>query len=212
MRILLVLAGDPPDSDLIKTEVSHADLVIAVDGGSKVLHDNNQKPDLIIGDLDSHTAIFEESVKIINAHDQSFTDLEKALQYISEKYTPTMLVLLGATGGRSDHLLNNLHICARIDHSVEIVFRSKIVVKDVQLSETIVRIVSGANIDLPVTEGATVSVLPVTQFTGLSIKGLLWEINGVDSGKAVISQSNISKTDTLNIVLLSGCAYIAVYQ
>mgnify|MGYP002640283621 FL=1 len=223
MRILLVLAGDPPDFDLIKTEMLIADLVIAVDGGAQSFFVNKLKPDFVIGDLDSYNDLFDDSVKIIPTDDQNLTDLQKSLKYVLNIYDPTSLVFLGATGGRTDHLLNNLHICASIDHSVQIIFKSTIQVKKSQISETLYRISAGQEADLsvtkgasasvlPVIQGATVSVLPVTQFKSLTVEGLLWNINNVDSGSQIVSQSNIAISDKLMVTLASGCVYIAVYQ
>ncbi|NQV48860.1 MAG: thiamine diphosphokinase [Candidatus Marinimicrobia bacterium] len=212
MKVLLVLAGIPPDTDLLKTEMSQADIVIAVDGGSQVFLENKLKPDLLIGDLDSHTGLFDDSVTIICADNQNFTDLEKALEYLFINYSPRSLVLLGATGGRTDHLLNNLHICASVDLEIDIIIRSTIKVNEKYLTETITRIAGEGITDLPVRKGATVSVLPVTHFKKLDVTGLEWDICGVDSSSKLVSQSNIVKSNPLQIKLLSGCVYIVVYQ
>ena len=53
MKVLLVLAGEPPDESLLAWRAEEADFVIAVDGGMNALIHAGIQPDLLVGDFDS---------------------------------------------------------------------------------------------------------------------------------------------------------------
>ncbi|MBC8376335.1 MAG: thiamine diphosphokinase [FCB group bacterium] len=212
MNVLIVLAGNPPSEALLKTEMMAADLVCAVDGGFNVFQKYKLNPDLILGDMDS--AKFENigSIEVIPLLDQDRTDLQKTLDYIFKSHSVKSVILLGAGGARTDHLLHNLLICASIDKSVKIIFKNELSDKrDVSL-ELIRRITPESDFDLPVKKGTTLSILPIGNFSGLSSEGLVWEIEDRDHSDGFISQSNVTNKDDPTFIVQVGYAYIAVYQ
>jgi thiamine pyrophosphokinase len=212
MNILIVLAGTPPSKTLLKTEIKRSDLVLAVDGGFNVFQKYKLQPDLVLGDMDSADLQPDHDVKMISLPDQDLTDLQKTLQYVFKSHLVTSLMFLGASGERSDHFLNNLHLCASIDHSIKIVFKNEIPhSKDFTL-EIIERITSLSDFDQTVKKGTTLSILPISNFLGLTTEGLKWEIKGCDYSNRFISQSNMSIKDDPRFTIRSGYAYIAVYQ
>ena len=93
------------------------DKIIAVDGGLTALKRLNLKPDAIVGDFDT----VEESVLSeyrtssegitwdIHKPEKDETDTELALNTAIHSGC-SKLVFLGATGGRLDHFLGNLHL------------------------------------------------------------------------------------------------------
>ncbi len=212
MNILLILAGSPPGLDLLISEMTLADITIAVDGGANVFRQAKLQPDLIIGDFDSIEQEFIESVNIIKRQDQNFTDLQKALTYVFEHYQPEHLTLLGATGGRTDHLINNLQICAAIDPSVNITIKNDDMKNRNSKLETIIRITPNSGATVNIEEGTVISVIAVSEFTGLHSKGMKWEICGVNSKDGLISQSNVANVNDPKFTIVSGCVYLAVYQ
>ncbi len=212
MNILLVLAGEPPDKQLLQSQIDKTDLVVAVDGGFNTLKKYSLSPDLIIGDLDSVELPENNTIRVVHTPDQNFTDLEKTLEYLLESYTPNSLILLGATGGRTDHLLSNLHVCALVDNSVNITILSEKIISDKIVLEKIIRLTPNTNIDHEVKQGNTLSVLPVTQYSGLATRGLKWDIEHLDSHHNSSSQSNLAIIDDPQFSLMSGSVYIAVYQ
>lgn len=212
MNILLILAGDPPSENLLKTQIELADVTIAVDGGTEVFVKFNLSPDLILGDLDSVRGEFYQDTQVIEQSDQDYTDLQKALKYILNQYSVNSLVLLGGTGGRTDHLLHNLHICADIDFSVKVTFLSEKSVDGQNVMEIIQRITPSIYFDSRVKVGTIISVLPVTHYEGLTSKGLEWELTSKNSNDQSISQSNQARITDPEFNLFTGCVYIAVYQ
>ena len=212
MNILIVLAGNPPSKTLLKTEIQTADLVLAVDGGFNVFRKHKLKPDLVLGDLDSAELVTTDDVEVISLPDQDLTDLQKTLQYVFESHSVNSLIFLGAGGARADHFLNNLHLCASIDNSVRIIFKNEISDSTDFSLEIIERITPQSNFDLPVKKGSTLSILPIADYSGLYSEGLKWEIEGCDHSDGFISQSNVSIKDDPTFRILSGYAYIAVYQ
>ncbi|NQV15548.1 thiamine diphosphokinase [bacterium] len=212
MRVLLVLAGSPPRPELLETEIKAADLVVAIDGGANIFQQLNLTPDLIIGDLDSTNYEFDSGVEVVQKLDPNLTDLQKTLNYLDDKYDLNQIVILGAMGGRSDHFINNLHICARVHPRISIMFKNDISIPEVFKHETITRIMAPYDSDLPVIKGSTVSIFTIIQFNGLSSTGLKWDLNNVNSDSDFLSQSNIAEMNDPRFRLESGCAYIAVYQ
>ena len=85
-----------------------ADFSIAADAGMKALVHAGMEPDLLIGDMDSFDVAKSDLVcEVQRIDNQDTTDFEKALNR-REVCDADEIVVLGGTGGRSDHFLNNL--------------------------------------------------------------------------------------------------------
>lgn len=93
------------------------DKVIAVDGGLASLHELHLKPDAIVGDFDTvdpevlteYKSCPDEITWEIHRPEKDETDTELALD-TAIKLGCTKLILLGATGGRMDHSIGNIHL------------------------------------------------------------------------------------------------------
>ena len=91
--------------------------VIAADGAANTLHKYKLAPHVIIGDLDSVKPKIlkhyrSKKVAIKKVTDQNLNDFEKALQQaLIHKYKN--IFVIGATGKRLDHTLNNLSVLKR---------------------------------------------------------------------------------------------------
>ncbi|MFT4004357.1 MAG: thiamine diphosphokinase [Lacrimispora sp.] len=93
------------------------DKVIAVDGGLAALHKLHLKPDAIVGDFDTvDPAVLEEYKRAggsidweIHKPEKDETDTELAFN-TAIRLGCKKLVVLGATGGRLDHAIGNIHL------------------------------------------------------------------------------------------------------
>lgn len=110
MRCVIISGSPDTDISFIKQIVKSDDYVICADMGFHFAKEANIKPDLIIGDFDSCTEIIpddSEIIKLIPEKDDSDTAhcVEVALNRGFDD-----IVLLGAVGGRIDHMLANLSV------------------------------------------------------------------------------------------------------
>ncbi|HSH01812.1 MAG TPA: thiamine diphosphokinase [Anaerolineae bacterium] len=112
-NVLLIANGDIDTGDWWQQWVTKADVVIAVDGGSRHCLTWGLRPDIVLGDMDSVPAEAEQMwadtvtwVRHPVAKDE--TDLELALTYAFDQLAATEIFILGAWGGRWDQTIANL--------------------------------------------------------------------------------------------------------
>jgi len=97
--------------------VSPDDFMVCVDGGARHCLASGFKPSLLVGDLDSIdpeacatiTAMGAECIQFAREKDAS--DLELVFDILSDRFFE-QVVLLGASGGRTDHQLFNWQLAA----------------------------------------------------------------------------------------------------
>lgn len=212
MNILLVLAGSPPKEDLLRREIRSCNISVAVDGGYLPFHKAGIEPDLVLGDMDSFPASERGKIDVLEMMDQNQTDLQKALNHLLNAYAIKNLVILGGGGARTDHLMHNLHICVTVHPAINVTFKQTLAEENQFSLELIQRITPDTDFDLPVSVGDTLSVLPISNYSGLTSHGLHWEFANAHSSATFMSQSNRVSESTLSFELLAGSAYIAVYQ
>ena len=110
---MIVANGDPPDRETAHRYASHADLLLAADGGAHHALALDLVPHVVIGDLDSLTEDGQARLRsagarfITHPKAKDETDLELALTYAIQQGAEEILIL-GALGGRLDHTLANL--------------------------------------------------------------------------------------------------------
>jgi thiamine pyrophosphokinase len=151
--------------------VRSADLVAAADGGANHLARIGVKPAAVIGDLDSIRAEVRAWVgedRVVSRPDQELTDLHKALAWAVEERGATQVVIVGGTGGRLDHALENLALLGRWAGRVELEMQDE--------SVRIVPVRSDAVLSTVV--GATVSLLPLGRCERVWTTGLRWPLDG----------------------------------
>lgn len=111
MRVAVCLAG--PARESAWPVVLGADLVVAADAGARHALKAGRRPDLLVGDLDSLTAAEVEELTAAGvpvkrvSPDKDETDGDLAVRE-ALAHRPRELVLVGALGGRPDHVLANL--------------------------------------------------------------------------------------------------------
>lgn len=113
MRALIVAGGVPPSESLLRSSASKSDLILAADAGFCALYQLGIVPDMLIGDMDSLGNELADVARDLGSHilrvpsKKNSTDTELAVEEAARKGA-TEILLLGATGGRVDHLLGNL--------------------------------------------------------------------------------------------------------
>jgi thiamine pyrophosphokinase len=151
--------------------VRSAELVVAADGGANHLSRIGVKPAAVVGDLDSLRPEVREwlgEALLLPRPDQSFTDLDKTLAYVIGERGAKGVTVLGATGGRLDHAVENLALLARWADRAEVELRDETTrIVPVRAAATFV-----------VRPGSTVSLLPVGRCERVWIDGLRWPLAG----------------------------------
>ena len=203
---LLVLAGQPPSDELITWRVEEADYSIAVDGGYLCFRQAGLVPDTLIGDLDSlseeeHPGSEFLQLKVVHLHDQDTTDFEKALHWIKHNTKTKNLIILGGLGKRTDHLMTNLLVASVADQSLEITFDDD--------KEWMRRVTPSCPLSLHGRKGANLSILPLCESSGVTTKGLQWELNSENiGGSKIVGQSNRCKSDLVEIKCETGNFFV----
>ncbi|MCD8369626.1 MAG: thiamine diphosphokinase [Clostridiales bacterium] len=116
-RSCLILTGGRLDLVFARSylEERYFDVVIAVDGGLEPASELGMIPDYIVGDFDTVSPVVLECFRA-NPHivweqhkpekDETDTELARSL---AVSLGVDEMVFLGATGGRLDHMLGNIH-------------------------------------------------------------------------------------------------------
>lgn len=203
MKVLLVLAGEPPDESLLAWRAEDSDFVIAVDGGMNAMIHAGIQPDLLVGDFDSFDPTNSGSIscKVIREEDQDSTDLEKALRHLPRDEVPDEIVLLGATGGRSDHFLTNLLVASILPEENKVALDAT--------DEIIQRATPACSVSLIGMSGKIVSLLPLGSCEGVATEGLRWELADAAMGPGVqLGQSNEAVSEKVFISLRAGNLFV----
>lgn len=113
MTVLIFANGDMVASDWVSPYLAQATVLIAADGGARHLLAVGQRPDIVIGDLDSFTEALQEEMQatetrfLTHPAAKDETDLELALLYATANFEDDILIF-GAVGGRLDQTLANM--------------------------------------------------------------------------------------------------------
>nr|WP_295680568.1 thiamine diphosphokinase [uncultured Lachnoclostridium sp.] len=121
MKALIIAGGDFFPEVAMKTlEEDSFDMIIAIDNGLSYLHELGITPTHIVGDFDTVSKELlqeyqkDSKVKIVSlCPEKDATDTEVAVDLAVEEGCMEIFIL-GATGGRFDHTLANLHMLYRL--------------------------------------------------------------------------------------------------
>ena len=144
--------------------------IIALDGASDFLKSAEVTPDAIIGDLDSITPraltyFRKKNVTVRKIINQDKTDLEKGLDYaLKNKYVN--ISIIGFTGGRFDHSLNNLSILKRYYR------KAKIKIYDNEFEIFLI----SKSAEFKCRKGDVVSLIPLPDAKGIRTEGLKYPL------------------------------------
>jgi thiamine pyrophosphokinase len=211
-RIVIFANGELPNLDAARALLQADDYLIAADGGANHLLKMGILPEIVIGDLDS---IDEDTLfKLTNAEvnieqyseDKDETDIELALRYAVELH-PSVILIVGALGGRLDQTLANLSILTdptlsgidiRLDDGVEEAFFCR------------ASVTKGGQVEVRGRSGDTVSLIPWNgPVEGVVTEGLRWPLYGEtlfsNQSRGV---SNVLLGETASIRIQSGLLLI----
>ncbi len=179
--------------------------IVAADGGALRALACGLIPDVVIGDLDSVQRLDRSRLpktEFLLRPSQELNDLEKALQYCREQGA-THLVLLGLTGRRLDHTLNNLSVLSRYDRffTLEIYDRygQIFLVRD--------------RFSYQGTPGQNISLIPLGKVEGVTTRGLKYPLRdeALIFGKRE-GLSNEVVENPVEITLRQGLLFVFVNQ
>ncbi|HLE31292.1 MAG TPA: thiamine diphosphokinase [Bacteroidota bacterium] len=201
-KTALILAnGKSPTRSLLLRYRKRSEFFVCADGGANYAASLGESPDLIIGDLDSIKASTVKKFRSIltrRISDQNSTDLEKALSWLVRK-NYTDIIVLGATGGRVDHLAGNLSALGKFSKRARITFADE---------SGELRVV-GSEMVLDAPAGTTISLIPLAKCEGIVTHGLKWELlNGTLELGVSEGTSNVVKSSPATIRVRRGTLLI----
>ncbi|CAM3139779.1 thiamine diphosphokinase [Lactococcus hircilactis] len=193
MKILIV-AGMPID------EITGSyDVVIGVDAGNLHLLHFGIRPDLAVGDFDSVSAddflkIKNQSRKLLKLPEKKDdTDLEIALNQAFEISDDAKVTIIGALGGRMDHMLSNLYLPTTSTYRAH--------ARQIQLvnAQNVIRYYPCGTYILKRLEGMKyIGFVQVDTGESLEITGAKYPLKAADNFKTIYT-SNEFLTDTMTI-------------
>ena len=113
-RCVIVGGADINNYDYIKTKISESDYVAFCDSGLKHMDSLRVKPNLIVGDFDSHDNPNLEVETIVLPCEKDDTDTVFAVKEALKRGFDEFL-LIGVIGARLDHTLGNVSILMYLD-------------------------------------------------------------------------------------------------
>lgn len=172
MGMVVVVANAPLRwTERLVRRLRGATLVVAADGGANHLARIGVRPAAVVGDLDSirpEVRAWVGEDRVVSRPDQDFTDLHKTLAYVIDELGAKTVVIIGGTGGRIDHAIENLALLARWAGRAEL-----------EMHDESVRIIPVRHeAAFTVAIGATVSLLPLGRCERVWTAGLRWPLDG----------------------------------
>jgi len=170
VRALIFAGGESPG--LTAAELPEHDVTIAADSGVGHALALDVVPDFLVGDLDSATPesvaqVTELGTEVLRwPAAKAETDLEIAMGLAAERGA-TALTVVGALGGRLDHLLANLALAASA--------RWRGLDVDLVDATASVWIVRGERL-LPIEPGDTVTLLALGGIAIVTTRGMRWDL------------------------------------
>lgn len=182
-RAVILADGEPPSAHRLKRAVEQAACFIALDGAGAVALRLGQRPDCIVGDLDSLDQRQVEGIPLVFDPDQETNDLEKGLHWLL-KQGFTHVHVLGATGKRLDHTLKNLSVLKQFNDKVSCHFED-------ELAQLVLMTPRHPDLELVGEVGQSVSLFPLSgRVEGIFTSGLAYPLhhealeNGVRDGSS----------------------------
>lgn len=202
-RVLLIGNGETLPADFLRTQASRADFILAADGGADRALACGVTPDAVIGDLDSVSSRTKQTLgqeKLFFINNQNNTDLEKALDYLSQNECKECIIC-GFVGGRMDFTLGNFLSVYPYVKKMDICFAGP--------GWTIYPLAAGRTFACQ--KDARVSLIPLKTCTGVALKGLKYPLNNArlswtHAGRTL---SNQTTGKSFQITLKTG--YMLVY-
>lgn len=179
------------------------DFIIAADGGARRCLDLGIKPDLIFGDTNSAETVAESEIvgieKVVFPRGTDKTNTEYAIDEAFDRHC-SQITILGDTGGRIDHTMENMALVARYAGKVALVTRHGLLVGLGPLHEC----------KLSGSTGATVSVIAWGENARIRSKGLKYPYTGESIEAGSRGRSNEISDNTSSIYVIAGTILLFV--
>lgn len=177
-RAIVFANGDCNDAICTLANISKKDFLVCVDGGLRHCLAAGLQPNLLVGDLDSldkasADAINGQHIECVQFPTQkNASDLELTLRTLLDRSIEEV-VLLGISGGRTDHVLFNWQLAA----SRSWPYRLRLI--DDYVDAQVVD--SSRPLSITAEAGQTFSVIPLIQNAkGVEIAGAAYPLTGAD--------------------------------
>ena len=178
--VLLVAGGRAPTASWLQ-KVAQLYPVWAVDRGSDICRVAAVTPEILMGDADSSAASSWEWLEALQVPtvrypaDKDFTDLQLALQELSERRPGAAVLLTGGWGGRFDHAWSNVFsLLQATDLGISIA-------GIVDQAEAMFFLPGGQQLEIEfVQQPKTISLIPFTPVCRqVTSQGVHWPLSGV---------------------------------
>lgn len=199
MTGVLITGGEKPPYKQVEEVIALADIVCLADSGYDYCLHNCFDFDILLGDMDSVKAQVGgvPSHKILQfPRDKDYTDTELGLKYLYDRGCDEV-VLIGAGGGRTDHLLAVYSLFYRpVRPHVWYTSCEKIIFTEGRF------VLEGR-------AGSEVSVFPVSN-SNCTMKsiGLKWNLEGLNWRTGSVGISNVITSDYAEITAVTGALLI----
>jgi thiamine pyrophosphokinase len=197
---LIIANGESCSRNLLDQLLEWSPIVMVLDGAIDRVIPLGIKIDILAGDFDRNKdpreiLNYQNSVEIVHTPDQNKTDLEKGIELLIERGN-TFINIIWATGRRADHTINNMTLLARYKEKANLVIYddySKIFLLKKQYTKWY-------------TKGTPISLIPVGIVSGISTKGLVYNLNNeeLELGYRTSSSNEVEEDGQIYITYESG--------
>lgn len=202
--------GEFSPEDIPSKEQSPGDFHLCVDRGVEYCLQAGLEPGLLIGDFDSVSPEILLDVRLehvprqVHPRGKAASDLELALEWLV-KDPPDRVILLGVSGGRTDHMLFNwsLPLLREWPFNMQLIdstTHAYLITKHDQLS-------------ICAELGQTISLLVLSVADGVSTTGLQYELNNATMlPGSTLGLSNVADATKCTVSLKSGAVLVMVQK
>ncbi|MFK8076899.1 MAG: thiamine diphosphokinase [Granulosicoccus sp.] len=186
------------------------DIVVCVDAGLKHCLSLDMQPDLLVGDMDSVPPALLQDKRIANVERHVYpskkasSDLQLALEVLSTRSVGEV-VLLGVSGGRTDHMLFNWHlVLLRL-------WPFKIQLIDETMHTYVLE--GEQRVEVHSFPGRTLSLLAMRSCEGVTTSGLQYPLSkaSIHPGDT-LGLSNVVETGSVSVDISSGTLLMMVQR
>ncbi len=164
MRAVIIGNGQIDDYEYIKSKIRDTDHIICADGGYVHAKNMGIVPDILLGDFDSLKDMPKGIKTLRFPVKKDETDSELALSY-AKRLNPDSILLVGFTGSRADHTLNNILMLTRYENARIIDSKNEI-------------FAFSGRVEIKNRKGKTLSIIPVGgDIEGIAARGLEYPLN-----------------------------------
>ncbi|MFA5517814.1 MAG: thiamine diphosphokinase [Spirochaetota bacterium] len=195
-RCAIVCNGDVTDYSWLAAMLREHCTVLAADGGLVHCRKAGVTPELVLGDMDS---LFEETAvkKIVFPAEKNESDMELAVGYALQNGF-NQIDVYGALGGRVDHQLCNIMVCARYPGLLTIIDSNYI----------ITALSSGQNTRQEGKKGDIVTLIALEESGRCYTEGLLYPLCDEILIRGSRGLSNIMTGDVFSVSVSGGTVLI----